>query len=192
MSFVFPVDSLAQSGTYPITVVTNYQKNFDKFSTTNTVNVVVRGTPSFSASVASSNPVDIYPGDTGSVTVTFQNNGTGKVESGNVAFSAPPGLEIKWAGASQDIGEIPAHGSASVTFTIEALKNASSGRLPDNRRAAVHRGQHAIGHAGVSAFTMPIKEKAEFVASAADGTVLNAADDYEVQITLTNTGSPGR
>src|SRR5271157_1342317 len=98
VSFVLPVDSLAPSGTYPVTILTNYQKEFDKFSSSNTVNVNVLGTPYVSASVTSSNPVDMYPGDTGSVTVTFQNNGTGKIQSGHVDFTAPPELEVKWAG----------------------------------------------------------------------------------------------
>lgn len=188
VSFVIPVDSLAQSGTYPVTIVTNYQKNFDKFSNSNTINVVVLGTPSISASVTSSNPVDIYPGDTGSVTVTFQNNGTGKVESGNVAFTAPPGLEVKWAGASQNIGEIPAHGSASVTFNIDALKSAMPGDYPISA-VLQYTGDNTLSATQEFSFIMPLKEKAEFVASAADGTVLNAADDSEVQVTLTNTGA---
>ena len=36
---------------------------------------------------------------------------------------------------------------------------------------------------------MPVKEKAEFTAGAADPTVLTADDDKEVQVILTNTGS---
>jgi hypothetical protein len=188
VSFVLPVDSLAQSGTYPVTVITNYQKNFDKFSSSNTINVVVLGTPSVSASVTSSNPVDIYPGDTGSLTVTFQNNGTGKVESGHVAFTAPPGLEVKWAGADQDIGGIPAHGSASVTFSIEALKSTSSGDYPITG-VLQYSGDNTPSATQEFTFIMPVKEKAEFVASAATGTALNPASDSEVQVTLTNTGT---
>ncbi len=187
-TFAIPVDSLGQSGTYPVTVVTNYQKDFDKFSSSNTINIVVLGTPSVSASVTSSNPVDLYPGDTGTVTVTFQNNGTGKIESGHVSFSAPPGLEIKWAGAGQDIGQIPAHGSASVTFTVEALKNTSSGDYPISAELQ-YTGDNTPSATQGFTFTMPIKAKADFVASAADGTTLSASGDYEVQITLTNTGS---
>lgn len=188
VSFLIPVDSLSQSGTYPVTVVTNYQKDFDKFSSSNTINVVVLGMPSISASVTSSNPVDLYPGDTGSVTVTFQNNGTGKVESGHVTFTAPPGLEVKWAGTSQDIGQIPAHGSASVTFTIDALKNTSSGDYPITAKLQ-YTGDGTPSATQDFTFTVPVKEKADFVASAADGTTLNAADDSLVQITLTNTGT---
>lgn len=188
VSFVIPVDSLAQSGTYPVTVVTNYQKNFDKFSSSNTINVVVLGTPSISASVTSSNPMDIYPGNTGSVTVTFQNNGTGKVESGHVAFTAPPGLEVKWAGASQDIGEIPAHGSASVTFSIEALKNTSSGSYPITG-VLQYTGDNTPSATQDFTFIMPLKEKAEFIASAAAGTAITAAGDTEVQVSLKNTGT---
>lgn len=187
-TFIIPVDSLAQSGTYPVTVVTNYEKDFDKFSSSNTVNIVVLGTPSVSASVTSSDPVDLYPGDTGSVTVTFQNNGTGKVESGHVAFSAPPGLEVKWAGQSQDIGQIPPHGSASVTFEIEALKNTSSGNYPITA-ALQYAGDSTPSATKDFTFSLPVKDKADFVASAVDDPILNAGNDFEVQVSITNTGT---
>lgn len=188
--FVLPVDSLAQSGTYPVTIVTNYQdsQNFDKFSNTNTVNINVLGTPSISASVTSSNPVDFYPGDTGSVTITFQNNGTGKLESGQVAFTAPSGLEVKWAGQSQDIGQIPAHGSTSVTFNVEAQKNTSSGIYPITA-SLQYTGDSTPSATENFTFPMQVKPQADFVASVANGTTLSAGSDVEVQVSLTNTGT---
>jgi hypothetical protein len=187
-TFTLPVDSLAQSGTYPVTIVTNYQKDFNKFSASNTVNVQVLGTPYVTASVTSADPVDLYPGDTGSVTVTFQNNGTGKVESGHVAFTAPPGLEVKWAGQGQDIGQIPAHGSASATFSVEVLKNTSSGSYPITA-VLQYTGDGTPSATQSYTFSMPVKEKAEFVAGVDPSTVLRADDSSEVQVTLRNTGT---
>jgi hypothetical protein len=188
VSFIIPVDSLAQSGTYPVTIVTNYQKDFDKFTSSNTINIVVLGTPSVLASVTSSNPVDLYPGDTGSVTVTFQNNGTGKIESGHVSFNAPPGLEIKWAGQGQNIGEIPAHGSTSVTFNVEALKNISSGNYPISAELQ-YTGDNTPSATQQFAFIMPVKAKAEFAASRVNNSILTAGEDFEIQVSITNTGA---
>ncbi len=187
-TFVLPVDSLAQSGTYPVTIVTNYQKDFDKFSSSNTVNVQVLGTPSVTASVTASDPVDLYPGDTGSVTVTFQNNGTGKVQSGHVTFSAPQGVEVKWAGAEQDIGQIPAHGSASATFNVEALKNTSAGVYPITA-TITYTGDNTPQATQTFTFLMPVKPKAEFTASVDPSTVLSADDSTEVQVAVQNTGT---
>src|SRR5208283_3074156 len=187
-SFAIPVDTLGQSGTYPVTIVTNYEKDFDKFTSSNTMDIVVLGTPSVYASVTSSNPVDLYPGDTGSVTVTFQNNGTGKIQSGHVDFTAPPELEVKWAGASQDIGTIPAHGSASVTFNVEALKNTSSGDYPIMADLQ-YTGDNTPSATQDFTLIMPVKPKADFVASAVSDTALSASGDFNVQVTLTNTGS---
>ncbi len=187
-TFIVPVDSLAQSGTYPVTILTNYQKDFDKFSSSNTMYIRVLGTPSVAASVTSSRPVDFYPGDTGSVTVAFQNNGTGKVESGHVVFSAPPGLEVKWAGQGQDIGQIPAHGSAAVTFNVQALKNATPGIYPITA-VLQYTGDNTPSATQEFTFLMPVKEKAGFAASADPSAALNADESREVQVTLQNTGT---
>ncbi len=187
-TFTIPVDSLAQSGTYPVTIVTNYQKDFDKFSASNTVNVQVLGTPSVTASVTGSDPVDLYPGDTGSVTVTFQNNGTGKIQSGHVSFSAPPGLEVKWAGADQDIGQVPAHGSAAATFSVEVLKNTSAGVYPITA-VLQYTGDNTPSASQSYTFMMPVKPRADFTASVDPSTTLNADDSTMVQVAITNTGS---
>jgi hypothetical protein len=188
VSFDIPVDSLAQSGTFPLTIVTNYEKQFDKFTATNTVNVRVLGVPSVSASATSSQPADVYPGDNATVTVTFQNNGTGRIQSGHVSFSAPAGLEVKWAGAEQDIGEIKPHASLPVIFTIGTLKNAAPGIYPITA-VLDYTGDGTPSAEQTFTFNMPIKPKADFSAAAAAGTVLNSDSDKEVTIVLTNTGT---
>lgn len=188
VSFDFPVDSFAQSGTYPIEVVTNYQQHFDKFSATNTVNVHVSGTPSFVASVVSSNPVDIYPGDTASFTVSLQNIGTGKADSVTAAMAAQDGIEVKWAGSQQELGQIEGKGSTLATFDIEAQKDAKSG--PYGLTMALnYTSEDGTPHTQVFDFTLPLKEKADFIASAPNGTTLQAGSDTDVPITITNTGS---
>jgi hypothetical protein len=188
VSFDIPVDSLAQSGTFPITVITNYEQRFDKFSATNTINARVSGTPYITASVTSSNPTDIYPGDKATITITFQNSGTGRIESGRVALSAPSGIDVKWAGKEQDIGLIPSRGSASLVFTIEALKDTKPGNYALTADLSYNGENSVIGTQKFS-FVLPVKEKAEFIASAKNGTKLNADDDTEVSLVLRNTGT---
>ncbi len=187
-SFDIPVDSLAQSGTYPVTIVTNYEKQFDKFSATNTFNVRVAGTPSLTASVESSNPTDIYPGDTASVTVSFQNNGTGRIASSTATFYASDGIEVKWAGREQELGEIPARSGASATFEIEAMKNITPGTY---RLTAVldYIGENNVTGSESFDFDIPIKEKAEFTATASPGTLLHPDEDVQVTVNVKNTGS---
>jgi len=188
VSFDIPVDSLAQSGTYQVTIITNYQRQFDKYSNTNTFNVKVAGTPSISASVVSSTPTDIYPGDQAAVTVAFQNNGSGRVESARARMYAPDGIEVKWAGSEQGLGEIAARGSASATFNIEALKNATPGIY---KLAVVldYDGENSAPGSRTFSFDMPVKPKAEFTPGAQPGTVLNADEDKEITVSVKNTGT---
>jgi len=188
VSFDIPVDSLAQSGTYQVTVITNYQRQFDKYSNTNTFNVKVAGTPSLGASVTSSNPTDIYPGDQAAVTVTFQNNGSGRAESARARMYAPDGIEVKWAGSDQALGEIPARGSASAIFNIEALKNTAPGTY---KLTVVldYAGENSGSGNQTFSFDMPVKAKAEFTPAAQPGTVLNADEDKEITVSVKNSGS---
>ena len=187
--FKLPVDSLAQTGTYQVTSVVTYEKRFSKYTETNTINVRVGGSPSFTASVISSNPVDIYPGDTASVTVVFQNTGSALVESSHVDFlSGSKPLEIKWAGASQETGQIPARSSIPVTFSLEVDKNATPGYYPFTASISYSDELKSTGSQDFS-FTVPVKKKADFDTSASNGTsVLVANSDTDVTIELKNTG----
>jgi hypothetical protein len=188
VSFDIPVDSLAQEGTYPITVVTNYQWQFDKFSNTNTFNVLVSGTPSLTASVTGSNPVDIYPGDQAAVTVTFQNIGSGRVESAQATMTSQDGVEVKWAGSQQELGEILPHGSTSAVFNIEALKNTTPGTY-DLTVNVDYEGENNASGSQMFTFEMPVKVQADFLPSAVSGTVVNPGKNEQVTVQVTNTGS---
>ena len=188
LTFLLPVDPLGQTGTYQVTVTTTYEKRFSKFSESNTVNLRVGGYPSFNASVASSSPLDIYPGDTAKVTATFQNTGNGKVQSARVAFDSQDGLEVKWAGKTQELGQIAAFGSASATFSLEAAKDLAPGPYHVTASLA-YSGEDGTPGSETFVFDVPIKPKAEFAASAPPGVVLVSGDSTNVVITLANTGS---
>ena len=185
-TFLLPVDNLATSGTYPITVSTAYEKRFTKLTGSNTVNVQVGGAPSFNASVTSSQPVDIYAGDTALVTVTFQNTGSSMVQSAR-ASAESRGMEVKWASATQDLGSIAARGSATAVFSIEAPKNISAGEYPLDIALDYTSENRSLGRSEFT-FMVPVSPKADFSAASAPP-VLVSGEKKEATITLSNTGS---
>ena len=186
-SFILPVDPLAQAGTYQVLVASKYQKTFETFSDSNTLNVRVGGVPSFTASIAASNPVDVYPGDTAFVTAVFQNNGSGTVSSARVTFDASDGIEVKWAGQTQEIGQILPRGSSSATFQIEASKSLQPGLYHLYATLDYVSQDRTNGNASF-VFDIPIARKADFSVSYGDGPLLSG-NDIPVKLVLSNTGS---
>lgn len=185
-TFALLVDNLATSGTYPISIATTYEKRFTKLSESNAINLRVGGSPSFSAAVSSSSPIDIYPGDSAQVKVNFQNTGSSRVASARATASSS-GIEVKWAGKTYDLGEITARSSASALFTIEAPKDLPSGSYPLHVLLE-YTGEDKLNGSAQFDFTVPIKPKAEFAAHSADGALL-PGQKREVKIALKNTGS---
>ncbi len=185
-TFKIPVDNLATSGTYPVSVSTTYEKRFTKLSESNTVNVRVGGSPSFTAAVSSSNPTDIYPGDSAQVTITFVNSGSSSVQSARVSTQSS-GIDVKWAGSSQSIGQIAARGSASATFTIEAPKSLKSGSYPLNVHLDYVSENRSQGSSDFT-FYVPVKPKAEFSARQSSES-LQPGQQRRVNIEIENSGT---
>ncbi|MBI5227483.1 hypothetical protein HY988_02740 [Candidatus Micrarchaeota archaeon] len=186
-SFLIPIDPLAQSGTYQVSLVTTYEKRYSVFNEANTLNIRVGGAPSFTASVTSSNPIDIYPGDNGAITITFQNNGSSMVKSARVAIEASPGIEVKWSGKNQEIGQINAHGSAAATFNIQPNKDLAPGTYKLSAKLN-YIGEDNKNGTSEFTFDLPIKPKAEFSAHAARTEALLAEQNENVNITIKNIG----
>lgn len=185
-TFILPVDNLATSGTYQVSVATTYEKRFTKLSEGNTLNLQVGGAPSFTAAVVSSTPVDIYPGDSAQVTVAFQNTGSSSVQSARAGADSR-GIVVKWSGREQDLGEILARGSKRATFTIEAPKDLRAGTYPLRVHLDYTAQDRTDGTVDFT-FNVPVKPQAEFEASLPSGALL-PGEKREVSIALKNTGS---
>jgi hypothetical protein len=185
-TFALPVDNLASSGTYSVAVATTYEKRFSKYSESNTINVRVGGAPKLIASIASSNPVDIYPGDAAAVTVAIDNTGNSIAQSVRATFNSDSPLEVKWAGADQPLSSIPARASTKATFSIEAPKDLPAGNYPVHLHLG-YADESGSGHSSDFNFMVPVKPKAEFEAAAQTSGLL-AGTTQEVNIQLTNTG----
>ncbi len=186
-SFLLLVDNLAFAGTYPISVITTYEKRFTKLSESNTINARVGGDPSFIASISSSNPVDIYPGDDAKISIVFQNTGSSMVQSA-IASASSSGIIVKWSGANQIIGQISARSSANAIFSIEAPKDLSPGVYPLdvvlNYISEDRKNSSTNFH-----FEIPIKEKADFEAYYPLEDSLHSGATQEFTLSLSNTGT---
>lgn len=185
--FILPVDSLAQTGTYQVQVITKYEKFAATYSESNNVNVYVLGKPELDASVIASSPTDIYPGDSATITVLFQNNGNGRIESLSAKLRATEGIEVKWAGQEQGIGQITAHGKATANFQIEAPKDLAPGNY-NLYVDTVYKAEGDTKQSRTFFFSVPIKEKAEFSATAANQGEMAIGNNNQVKITLKNSG----
>ncbi len=186
-TFYLPVDNLASAGTYPVSLSTTYEKRYTKLSESNTLNIRVGGSPAFSAAITTSNPVDIYAGDSADVTVTLQNTGSSLVQDAR-ATATSSGIEVKWAGSQQVVGTIAARGSALATFHIEVPKNLASGTYPLDVKLD-YTGEDRQNGTTTFHFDVPVKPKADFTANYGAKGVMRAGAVQEVNVTLTNSGT---
>lgn len=187
ISFPIQVDQYAQTGTYQASLLTTYQKDFLKFTESNVINVRVQGQPSLSASVISSNPVDIYPGDSASVTIKYSNTGTGSAKSVHSTLSSSS-LDVKWADSSVDLGQISSLQSTESTVTVEAPKNLKPGTYSLNAQLDYFTEDNIKQTASFS-FNVPVKNKAEFEAVQSSNSQVVIGSDSNVGILLKNSGS---
>jgi hypothetical protein len=186
-SFILPIDSLAQTGVYQVIVASTYQQRFQKYTDSNTINVLVGGVPSFVASVAASQPVDIYPGDLAYITIAFQNNGSARAENARVTFDSSIGINVKWAGQTQELGQIQPRGSATATVTIDTAKDLDPG-IYKLYATISYASENATVKSDKFTFNIPILKKAEFNVSSDETKVLASGDNTIVNLTLTNSG----
>lgn len=186
VTFLIPVDPLAQVGTEQITLIATYQMYFEKFTTTNTLNLKVGGFPSFQASVISSNPTDIYSGDSALITLMLYNNGSDRAESVQVRLSAPAGIDAKWSTNVQELGTVLAQGGTQATFAVEVDKNAIPGNYTLNL-AVDYVSSSGVNGTYNFPFMLVVKPKAEFTAEGSQ-MPLYVGETQDVEITVKNTG----
>ena len=125
------ISSTATGGTYPLTINNDYESVVGtSYSSSDTINVFVSGSPDLSAHIVSSNPVDIFPGDTATITVSLENDGTFEAQDVNAVLSTNSPLEIKWSSNLLSAGVLGARQSKSGEFTIEVPKDAAAISYP--------------------------------------------------------------
>jgi hypothetical protein len=125
------IDPTAQGGTYQIIVNNNYQDLlFNPYSSSSTLNIFIEGTPQLSAHIIGTNPVDVYPGDVASITITVSNDGSFMAQAVNATLRADTPLIVKWSDSYASLGTINARQSKNAQFTIEIPKNVVKTEFP--------------------------------------------------------------
>ena len=125
------VDPTANGGFYQIDLNSNYETSTGvQFTSSNTINLFVNGTPELNAHVINSDPIDIYAGDTGILTVSIENNGNFQAESLTAVLTAPAPLAVKWSKSLNSISLLASRSSKAVDFAVEVPKNAEARTYP--------------------------------------------------------------
>jgi hypothetical protein len=187
VTFIIPVDPLAQAGTSQITIISTYEMYFSKFSTTNTLNLRVGGFPSFQASVVSSTPTDIFAGDSALITIMLHNNGSDRAQSVQAMLNAPAGIDAKWATRVQELGTIISQGSAQAAFAVEVDKDAAPGNYTLNLEVN-YSSSNGQNNTYDFPFILLVKPKASFSVRGSQEP-LYIGETQDVQLTIKNTGS---
>ena len=183
------VDPTASGGFYQVEITNSYETATGvQFSSSSTLNLYVNGTPDISAYVVNSDPVDVYPGDTGTLTVNIQNNGNFQAESVTALLKAPSPLEVKWSKSFNTISLLAPKDAKTVDFAVEVPKNGEAKTyalslevtyLDENKQT-----QHKIVE-----IPFGVKKKAQFEAQSSSGAFYSNQNGRHAEVLLKNTGT---
>ncbi|MBW2964891.1 hypothetical protein KY363_05535 [Candidatus Woesearchaeota archaeon] len=184
------IDPTATGGFYQLTVAMNYETvTLSQFSSSSTINLFVEGSPEINAYITGSEPVDVYPGDTATVTVTVQNDGDFEAQSATAGVRANAPLEAKWSKSLSSLGMLDAKQSKTAEFTIEVPKDAASGDYP-LEMGVRYLDENLDQQTRYFNFTFHVSEKAMFSTSDAGSDALYADENANmVRIDLNNIGT---
>ena len=127
VDFPLKVDPTATGGSYPVTITNSYESTtYISFSSQSTINIYINGTPELNAHVIGSNPVDVYPGETATISINVQNNGDFRAESVNAALKAESPVEVKWSKSFNSIALLDPKQSQTIDFAVEVPKDAKA------------------------------------------------------------------
>jgi len=190
VDFPLKVDPTGTGGFYQLKVVNNYESNgFIQFSTSNTLNIFVNGSPEINANIINSNPVDIYPGDTGTLTVKLENDGGFRAQSLSASMKADNPIEVKWSKSFDSVELLDARQSKTMEFSVEVPKNAEAKIYPLTMEI-VYYDENMEKQAKTFNFDFYVKKKAQFATIDAGSDTLYANQNLRsVKISLKNTGT---
>ena len=184
------IDPTATGGFYQLTVTNNYQDLLlNQYTGYSTLNILVNGTPDMNAHIISSSPIDVYPGDTATITMTIENDGNFQAQSVNATLTSDSPLDIKWSNSFALLGTINAKDSRNAQFTIEVPKNSTSLGFPMHLTIS-YLDQNLEQQVQTFYMTFFAKSKALFTAIEAGSDTLSPNDNSRVvRLSLKNTGT---
>ena len=184
------IDPTATGGTYQLTITNSYETStYAEYSSSDTINIFVNGTPDINAYITNSDPVDVYPGDTAALTFTLENDGTFQAQdvTANLTIGAP--LVAKWSNSFATLGSIDAKQGKSAQFVVEVPKDAKLQDYQMHLTIQYYDENHELQTKEIT-YSFHVKNKALFETSdAGSDTLYPNSDSSIVKLTLKNTGT---
>lgn len=184
------IDPAASGGSYQLSIATSYESStLNQFSGTGAVTILVEGSPELEAHLVGSQPVDVYPGDTATITVSIENNGAFEARAVTASLSSDNAIEVAKTDGFSSIGLLNAKQSATAKFTLETPKDAPSGEYPLSL-LLTYQDENLVERTKEVEVNFHVKERAKFDAVDAGTSALYANQNGRlVLLTLTNTGT---
>ena len=190
VQFPMKIDPTANGGFYQIKVSNTYQSaTYIQFSSSNTLNIFVNGTPEINANIINSEPIDIYPGDTGTLAVKIENDGSFQAQSLSAVMESAKPIEVKWSKSFNSIELLEPKQSKTVEFAVEVPKDAEAKAYPLTMGVNYYD-ENRFRQTKIFNFNLYVKKKAEFETfdSGSDSLYANQAS-RNVRVLLKNTGT---
>ena len=196
VSIPMHIDSTATGGSYQIPVSLSFEDTLNTpYSSSDSITLFVSGSPQIQAHISNSNPIDVYPGDTATITVALQNAGTFEAQSLNASLSADSAnllnnpLEIKWANSFAYVGTLAARQTTNTQFSVELPKDAQPQNYPMVLTVQYLDENRALQTQKIQ-LTFTAKQKALFSATAIEGQTMYANDNQKTfHVMIKNTGT---
>ncbi len=183
------VDPSASGGSYPIPLLIVYRDELNiAHSFTNSVTVYVSGNAELNAHITKSNPLKIYPGNTATISVLIENDGTFEAQNINGVLSFDNSLRVMPNQNFAYIGSLKPKQSATADFSIEIPKDAQAQNYP--MHLALSYIEDGNAKTKNISLVLNVEKKALFQASNNDRSTLYPNSlGKTVDIKLTNTGT---
>jgi hypothetical protein len=184
------IDPTATGGTYQLMVSNSYETStYAEYSSSDTINIFVNGTPDINAYITNSEPIDVYPGDTAVLTFTVENDGTFQAQDVTANLSADAPLIAKWSNSFATLGVLDAKQDKNAQFIIGVPKDAKIQDYPMHLTIKYYDENHEL-QTTESTYTFHVKNKALFQTSdAGSDTLYPSKDSSMVRLILKNTGT---
>lgn len=190
VDFPMRIDPTAKGGSYSLSITNDYETpTLAQFSTTNVINLFVQGTPDIKANIINSNPIDVYSGDTATITLSIENSGSFQAQSVTAKITADAPLDVNWAKSFSSIGLLDAKQSKTADFTIEVPKDAEAKDYELNLEVQ-YLDENLAKETKEFTLIFHVKPKAMFATSDAGSDTLYANQNSRtVRLLLKNTGT---
>jgi hypothetical protein len=118
-------------GSYPLTLTVTYSDDaHNVYSFTNIITIFINGDSELNAHIISSNPLKIYSGDTVTLSVLIENDGTFKAETIKGTLSANYPINVIQSQSFVSIGTLDSRQSSVSQFSVEIPRDAEALSYP--------------------------------------------------------------